>query len=214
MKEVLRAYVHPMFIGFLFYLFILLGHNSEFISGDSIKTWSAIISGTIFIYVLVYAVIHKKESIGIATFGFLTAQVLFSIGIPIAMIANKVFFTTKVIETPASLLERDNIELISNSTACYKIKYGTFINNVDTIIRYTKDNRDYERVKSYGFDDKHHRIKWLDSCSYVRISNKESITEYIKIGNIEQGVHQMYERPIATHVIEDETIRTLKELKE
>jgi len=212
MKEILKANSRSIFIGFLFYLFIFLGHNSQLISKDSIKTWTAIISGIIFLYLFIYMLITNRESIGVAAIGFFISQTLFSIGIPIFMITNKVFFTTNN-ELPESLLERDKIELVSNSLECDKIKYGVFFDGIDSIIRYSENNQDYELIKITGFQEKLYRIKWLDSCSYVRIVNEGSVTEYVKIGNIQPESHQMYEKPITTHRIEDERIRTLFVIK-
>ncbi len=211
MKQFIKANIRPIFIGFSFYLFILLGHNSEFISNDSIRVWTAIISGVIFIYLIAYASIDNKKSIGIAAIGFLFAQVLFSIAIPIFMIVNQVFFTNQSQKEQISLLKKNNIELISNSMECYKIKYGTFLNGIDTIIRYSEDNKDYELIKTVGFEDKLNRIRWLDSCSYIRIINN-SVIKYIRLGNIKNGKHQMYEKPTVTHKMEVEEIKTLIEL--
>ena len=213
MKEILKSIIRPIFFGFLFYLFILLGYNADFISNDSIRTWTAIIAGTLFMYLIVYAAINKKESFGISALGFYITHILFSIGMPIFLIINQVFFTDHNKIEPKSLIEKDKIEFVSNPIDCNKIKYGTFLNGIDTIIRYSENNKDYELVKTVGFEDKLNRIKWLDSCSYVRIINKGSVTKYIRLGNIKNGEHQMYEKPAITHKMSEENIKTLTELK-
>ncbi|CAH8294699.1 hypothetical protein EV196_108171 [Mariniflexile fucanivorans] len=123
-------------------------------------------------YLIVYAVINKKESFGISLLGFYIPHILFSIGLQIFLIINQIFFTDHDKNEPKSLLEIEKIELVSNPIDCNKIKYGTFVNGIDTIIRYSENNKDYELIKTIGFEDKLNRIKWLDSCSYVRIINK------------------------------------------
>ncbi|WP_040254769.1 hypothetical protein [Psychroserpens mesophilus] len=213
MKEILKSIIRPIFFGFAFYLFILLGYNTNFISNDSIRTWTTIIAGTLFIYLIVYAAINKKESFGISAIGFYITHILFSIGLPIFLIINQVFFTNHIKNEPQSMLEKDKIEFVSNPIDCNKIKYGTFINGIDTIIRYSENNKDFELIKAIGLEDKLNRIKWLDSCSYVRIINNGSMKEFIQLGNIKSGEHQMYEKPAITHKMSEEHITTLTELK-
>lgn len=213
MREILKSIIRPIFFGFLFYLFILLGYNADFISNDSIRTWTTIIAGTLFMYLIVYAAINKKESFGISALGFYITHILFSIGMPLFLIINQVFFTDHNKSKPKSLIEKDKIEFVSSPKDCNKIKYGTFLNGIDTIIRYSENNKDYELVKTVGFEDKLNRIKWLDSCSYVRIINKGSVTKHIRLGNIKNGEHQMYEKPAITHKMSEENIKTLTELK-
>ena len=215
MKEALKSVIRPIFIGFLFYLFILMGYNAALISNDSLRTWAAIITGTIFIYLIIYAAISEKESFGISAIGFYITHILFSIGMPVFLIINQVFFTdrNKHENKSKSWLEKDEIEFISNPIDCSKIKYGTFLNGIDTVIRYSEDNKDYELIKAIGFEDKLSRIKWLDSCSYVRIKNNGSVAKYIKLGNIKNAHHQMYEKPVITHKMTEENINTLMELK-
>jgi hypothetical protein len=162
---------------------------------------------------MVYAAINKKEYFEISAFGFYIAHIIFSIVVPIFMIVNQVFFTDHSLKKPNSLIEKENIEFISNPLECHKIKYGTFLNGIDTIIRYSENDKDYELVKITGLDDKLNRIKWLDSCTYVRIINKGSVTEYIRLGNVENEKHQMFEKPSITHKMEEEKITTLTEIK-
>lgn len=213
MKETLKVIIRPLFFGFLFYLFILLGHNANLISHDSIRTWTAIIAGTLFMYLIVYTVINKKESFGISAIGFYITHFLFSIGTPIVLITNQVFFADLNKNGPKPLIEKDEIEFVSSPIDCNKIKYGIFLNGIDTIVRYSENNKDYELVKTVGLEDKINRIKWLDSCSYVRITNKGSVIKYIRLGNIKNTEHQMYEKPAITHQISEENIKTLRELK-
>ncbi|MCK7591440.1 hypothetical protein M0G43_12710 [Subsaxibacter sp. CAU 1640] len=213
MKDVLKSIIRPMFFGFLFYLFILLGYNAHFISKDSIRTWTAIIAGTLFIYLIVYAVIHRKESFEIGALGFYIAHILFSIGMPIFLIINQVLFTDRTKNAPKSLLQKNNMELVSNPIDCNKIKYGKFLYGIDTIIRYSENKVDYELIKTIGYDDQLNRIRWLDSCSYVRVTDKGLVTKFIKLGNIKNGEHQMYEKPGGTHTMSEENIKTVTELK-
>ena len=213
MKKILKSIIRPILFGFSFYLFILLGHNADFISKDSIRTWTAIIAGTLFMHLIVYAAINRRERFEISVLGLYIAHILFSIGMPIFLIVNQVFFTDHHRNEPKSLLEKNKIEFISIPMDCNKIKYGTFLNGIDTIIRYSENNKDYELIKIVGFEDELNHIKWLDSCSYVRVRNKGSVTKYIRLGNIENGQHQMYEKPAIMHKMIEEDIKTLIELK-
>ncbi|GAA3594652.1 hypothetical protein Q4Q39_06990 [Flavivirga amylovorans] len=213
MKQILRATIRPIFIGFLFYLFVLLANNSGFIAEDLIRTWTTLIAGVLFLYLIAFAAIKDRKSFGIATIGFSIAHLLFSIGMPVFMIINEVFFVDHSKKPPRSLLEKDNIQIIVDFKKCHKIRYGTFILAYDTIIRYSENNKDYEIVKTFDSQTTN-RIKWLDSCSYVRFNEDNGLTsEYLRLGNFKGGTHDIYSKPTNLHKLSDEKIEMASELK-
>ena len=213
MKQILKATIRPIFIGILFYLFVLLANNSELIAEDLIRTWTTLIAGALFIYLIAFAAINHKKSFDIAAIGFYIAHLLFSIGLPIFMIINKVFFVDYSEKPPRSLLEKENIEIVVDFKECHKIKYGTFMLDSDTIVRYSENNKDYETVKTFDSQITN-RIKWLDSCSYVRLDENNGLTsEYIRLGNFKDGIHDIYSKPTSLHKLSDEKIETASKFK-
>ncbi len=112
MRQILRATIRPIFIGILFYLFVLLANNSGVIAEDLIRTWTTLIAGVLFLYLIAFAAI-----------GFSVAHLIFSIGMPVFMIINEVFFVDHSKKPPRSLLEKENIQIIIDFKECHKIKY-------------------------------------------------------------------------------------------
>ncbi len=83
----------------------------------------------------------------------------------------------------------------------------------DTIVRYSENNKDYEIVKTFESQITN-RIKWLDSCSYVRLDDSNGLTsEYIRLGNFKEGIHDFYSKPTSLHKLSDEKIEMARELK-
>lgn len=207
------ASIRPLFLGGLFYLFILLANNAQWISKDAIKTWTAIIAGSLFLYLIAYAAIYQRKNLMLAGVGFSLVGLLFSICIPLYLITNKILFTENTKKTTQLNQEANKFSIIDNDGECQKIKYGTFVYGIDTIIRYSEDCKDYELLKIYGIEAELHAIKWLDSCSYVTLDNRSSVLEYIKLGNFDGENHQMYIKPVTTNSLKNEEIKTMTHVK-
>ena len=210
-----KTIIGPLIVGILFYTFIFLGLNFELISNNSILTWVAIIGGTILLYIICFGILKSPKKNTLGVLGVVIAKVLISIGVPMFLIFSELYSPPKTIEEkPHSLLEKDKIKFESISHQCNRIKYGKFSNGIDTIIRYRENDKDFELVKSFN-KEKNNRIKWLDSCSYIRIDERNnSISRYVRLGNFKNSSHQMYSKPSISHKMEDEKMETVFELKE
>ncbi len=106
--------------------------------------------------------------------------------------------------TYRSILEKENINFKSNGFECSKIKYGSFTNGTDTIVRFIEKGKNYELTKSLGIETLM-RIKWMDSCSYVKLNSNNSVYEYIRLGNFESEQHYIHSKPGDYHSITDES---------
>ena len=211
-KEALKLIALPMILGAMFYFFVLLGYNYKVITDSTIKTWIALIAGTILMYFIVFGAITNKDSISVGIYGFYISKIVFGICAPVVMLFLQLIYPTQKIDPPKSLLEKENVVFIFNNGNCFKAKYGTFITDTDTIIRYLKNNRNYEIIKSISQEEKRFQIRWLDSCSYARLSNNNAVVAFVQLGNFENNKHQMYSKPGITHYIDKEKIITVEQI--
>lgn len=205
--------VKSILIGVLFYTFFLLGLNVNLVSKNTLLSIFTIIGLTILLYVIIFDYIKNKENIGFGILGFTLAKIAFRVIFPFFLIFYKIEKHKEEISAPQSILEQKNISFKKNATECQKIKYGTFVCGYDTIIRLKKDNKDFEIVKNFK-EEKLYQIKWLDSCTYYRVNNKNmSIEEIISMGNFQSYGHYIYSKPAITHELKDERVLFTREIK-
>ncbi len=208
-----KKIILPIIIGFLFYLFLLIGENADIISKDKTFSLISIGLGAMLLYVIVFGILQNKDNLTFGFAGLVFAQVFFSIGIPILVIIYKIYFLDYETKMPESLIEKDKIVFKTDSKKYLEIKYGVFVKGYDTINRFTKDNYDFELIKTFN-GEKLYKIKWLDSCSYCRINQRNnSVAEIVKIGNFTNGKHEMYIKPAVTHKMEEERIESAYKIK-
>jgi hypothetical protein len=194
----------------ILYVFLFIGKNADVFSNNSTIGWIGMALGVLVLYGLGFGVLNNITNLELGYSGFKLSTLFFGLLIPLAIFIYNFSFNEP--ETKySSLLEKENITLISNNKACSKIKYGSFTNGSDTIVRYSENNFDYELIKTLDQQFKN-RIKWLDSCSYVRIENNNSVSRYIRFGNFENDFHYMYGKPASVHNINNETYEMILEI--
>lgn len=200
-----RNILLPFIIGIGFCLFIMLGINSDFISGYSYINIFAIILGAFVLYAGIFGIINNSTNLLLGIGGFQFGRVFLSMLFLLAAFLFERFIWPDEPEYK-SLLEKENFVLKPDFKECHKVKYGKFIAGGDTILRFIKDKKDYETI--YAIDDVGtYRINWLDSCSYYRVVERSgSVKEVIKLGNFNGPFHDMYIRPAALHYINEEKI--------
>lgn len=167
--------------------------------------------GAVVLYGIVIGAINNLTNLDLGFAGYKLSSLLFGLVIPLGL-----FLYNNYHKTPkpsySSLLEKENITLKSNNKECVRIKYGSFTNGTDTIVRYSENSRDYELIKSSAKEIKN-RIKWLDSCSYVRLENINSVSDYIRLGNFEDNQHYRYTKPGVPNYTDQETYEMIITIK-
>ncbi|MFI0427949.1 hypothetical protein [Mariniflexile sp. HMF6888] len=203
----------PAIFGLFFYLFITLGANANLISQSKILNILGISLGVLGLYGIVIGMLKNNTNLAIGLAGFNIGRFLFGFIIPIVVSVYKFYFYIPS-DHYNSILEKENIEFTVDFKECHKIKYGTFIvQNYDTIIRYNENNKDYEIVKTFDSQTTN-RIKWLDSCSYLRFNESNGLaSEYLRLGNFEGRTHYLYSKPSSSHKLSDEKIEMVIEVK-
>ena len=197
----------------LFTLFVLFGRNSELVSKSAFLTWTGIIGGAILLYVFVFGIIRDIDYLSFGLLGFYLGKIFFALSIPICLLVYDYYNPREISYQPKSLLEKEGISLKKDFEKCQNIRYGTFWNGYDTIIRYSKDKRDYETIKSFDGNIEY-VLKWMDSCSYLRVHEKSGLVEsHVQIGNFENGFHSMYMKPAKFHRLEEQRIQQIVTIK-
>ncbi len=207
-KRYFKEIIGPIITGFLFYFFVILGANVRLISNNVILL-TGIIGGIILLYSIIHGIIRAPyRNLILGVFGSGVAEATMWLGLfPTALFFDNTNFSSlKKIET-------NPIEFQENSSLCHKVKYGTFSNGMDTIIRYSENGQDFELTKSSN-QEKQCKIEWLDSCTYVRINkSNNALTRYVKIGVFMDNSHQLYSKPAGSDNFEGEKIETFFELQ-
>jgi len=202
----------PALFGLLFYVFLTLGINAQLISKSKTLNLVGISLGILSLYGLVIGVLRNRMNLALGYAGFNIGRFLIGFILPIAVTIYQHYFY----EPPKqydSILEKKNIRFVTDFKKCHKIKYGTFLIGLDTIIRYSENNKDYESIKRRGSQITN-RIKWLDSCSYIRFDESNGLTSgYVRLGNFEQDLHYMYSKPARTHYLSEEKIEPVVNLR-
>lgn len=202
----------PALFGLLFYLFLTLGVNYRLISKSKTFNLIGISLGILSLYGIVIGVLKNRMNLVLGYAGFTIGRFLIGIILPIIITIYQYYFY----EPPKlynSILEKENIRFATDFKKCHKIKYGTFFTGHDTIIRYFENNKDFELIKGYDGQITN-RIKWLDSCSYVRFDESNGLTsDYVRLGNFKQNLHYMYSKPSRTHYLTDENIEMVISIK-
>jgi hypothetical protein len=196
----------PAIFGMLLYIFLFLSQNWEVFSNNTTISWIAMLLGAVVLYGIVIGAINNLTNLDLGFAGYKLSSLLFGLVIPLGL-----FLYNNYHKTPkpsySSLLEKENITLKSNNKECVRIKYGSFTNGTDTIV-----SRDYELIKSSAKEIKN-RIKWLDSCSYVRLENINSVSDYIRLGNFEDNQHYRYTKPGVPNYTDQETYEMIITIK-
>ena len=186
----------------LLYIFLFIAQNANVFNNNTVTIWVGMLFGIVVLYGIVFGILNNITNLELGIVGFKLSTLFFGLVIPISLFAYNQFIKKPTV-THASLLEKENIQLIVNNKACEKIKYGTFTNGTDTIIRFFEKNQDFELLKTPTQQFKN-RIKWLDSCTYITLKN-QSLIKYIKLGNFENEQHYRYCKPGNYHNISEES---------
>lgn len=189
--------------GFILYILLFIGENSEYFADNSTVMWIGMLLSILFLYGLVIGIVNNITNLELGLAGLKLSSLFIGLIIPIGLFSYNYFYKEAPIKY-SSLLEKNNIKLITNPNACYGIKYGTFTNGIDTIIRYSEKHINYELIKTTN-QQFTNRIKWLDSCSYLRLEKNNSVSRYIRLGNFESDIHFMYSKPASVHNINEES---------
>lgn len=187
----------------LVYLFLYLGSNAELFSNNTTVNWISLILGTIAIYTITIGAIKNLTNIEIGFVSYKFSSILFALIIPISIFCYNYFRPKDEPIKYTSLLDKENIVFVVNNSECSKVKYGTFTNGTDTIVRFIRDGKNYELTKLLNKETLF-EIKWLDSCSYAKIKKNNSLIEYIRLGNFDNDTHYKYTKPGHLHNIDKE----------
>lgn len=205
--------IKSILVGALLYFFFLLGFNANLVSRNVLLSFFTIAGLSILLYIIIFDYIKNKNNIGFGIFGFILAKIAFRVIFPFILFFYTIEKNKDEILTPQSILEEKNISFEKNATECQEIKYGTFVCGYDTIIRFKKDSKDFEIVKTPK-EKKQYHIRWIDSCTYYRINNNNMILEeIISMGNFLSYGHYLYSKPAVTHELKDERILFTREVK-
>ncbi|NQY06584.1 MAG: hypothetical protein HRT68_10470 [Flavobacteriaceae bacterium] len=185
----------PAFIGILFYVLVIIGINIDLLPKNKYLIWGIIILWAILVYTIVFGLINNQKNLVYGALGIYLMKIFFAIVMPIFTIIYKIYIFEHKKENDNSTLVKE--KAYDNQKDCYHVKYGVFVNRLDTIIRYSKNERDYERVK---LEDQEHtyKINWIDSCSYVRVNNNGLVLKYVRLGDFDNSIHNMYLKSFGT----------------
>ena len=202
----------PALFGILFYIGLFLGRNSDLLNDYPILHLFGISVLVVSLYALVFGIIKNPLNLAVGTSGFKIAAILIVLLLPFGVFVYQKFYY-KPEKQYKSLLEKEQIAIIPNGTECIKNKYGVFTNGYDTIIRFKRNNVDYEQIKSFKKEEAL-RIKWVDSCVYYAVKNNGLLVRIERLGNFKYDeTFEQYSKPAAIHEISEERILLLKKIK-
>ena len=202
-----KQYILAVFAGELFFIFFILGQNANIFKSNIYVNIAGIILGTLLLYSLVITLISSnKINYNLVGLGYARAYIIFIATFFISIFVKQFIFTRDTI-IPKTIIEQEQLEFTSNFKDCYTLKYGTFlIDDRDTIIRYTKNNKELETLITNG-KSTIYAIKWIDSCTYIRIDRTSKIAaSKVKLGNINELFHNLYISPVGFHKIDNEQV--------
>ena len=172
------------------------------------------ILGVILLYLFVLGVLRKNKNDKYLLFsGLQRAYFIFTITFLANTIVNYLFFKEEK-SNYKTIVEKEKIQFKSDFKACYQLKYGTFlVDDLDTIIRYSENKKDFEKVKSKGIE-KEYLIEWIDSCTYSRIDKKSKLLiNKIQLGNINEFYHNALIVPGSFHKLKEQMFLNVVKLK-
>lgn len=202
-----KQYILAIFAGELFFIFFILGQNANIFKSNVYVNIAGIILGILLLYSFVITLISSnKINYNLIGLGYARAYIIFITTFFISIFVKQFIFTKDII-TPKTIIEQEQLEFTSNFKDCYTLKYGTFlVDDRDTIIRSIKNNKELETVIT---NDKTnvYAVKWIDSCTYLRINTKSGLVAYkVKLGNINEVFHNLYISPAGLHKINNEKV--------
>lgn len=202
-----KQYILAILAGELFFIFFILGQNANIFKSSIYVNIVGIILGTLLLYSLVITLISSsKINYNLVGLGYARAYIIFIATFFISIFIKQFLFTKET--TPVkTIIEREQLEFVSNYKDCYMLKYGTFlVDDRDTIIRNIKNNKELETVITNGKTNVFN-VKWIDSCTYLRINTKSGLVAYkVKLGNINEVFHNLYISPAGLHKLGDEKV--------
>jgi len=210
-KNLPKNIILPALIGAAFYFLLLFAENRFLVSQNQILTWIGVILGAITMYGIAIGTSKNAWNIELFFSGLRLSSIFFGILICLILYGIGYFYESKEKKFD-SLLEKNGINLVSDNKKCINVKYGIFTNGFDTINRYREKGQDFESIKSNSFKEKY-RIKWIDSCMYIRIENQSAITT-TTLGNFENDTHYAFIRPSALHYIEEESYQMIIKIED
>jgi len=163
----LKDYI-SMFLGIVTYIAILFYRAGHFGGEKFNHSITLIVLLTSILYGLVAVAIWGKEYFLRLYLFFMLTAFSFAVLSPFILIGIKVYsYNNKKKEL---ILAKSNKEInfVTDSCDCKKLRYGTFSIGKDTIYRYKTDTGDYYNIKyaNFSFVVNAKKIEWINGCEY------------------------------------------------
>ena len=201
----------PALFGLVFYVAMFLGGNWALLKAYPILNLLGIFCCAAFLYAFVFGVIKNPLNLAVGVSGFKWSRILVGLILPFILFVYQRFFY-KPKEQFNSLLQKEQKFMERDSERCISMKYGTFTDGRDTVIRFQEDKRDFELIKSSG-EEATTRITWIDSCMYYTVSEKGLVLKIVQLGNFDaDGSFEEYSKPGFIHELDDEKILRLRKV--
>ena len=202
-----RGAIIALIIGNLFGWFFLFGRNSNWFEDKQSLIPIFLIVGVLLLYISVIGIVRNRSNLAFGVFGIFLSKFT---SIPLVFLVN--FITTTNYKNQPKK-EKSKIEILKDTSLCESIKYGTFTNGLDTIIRVNEKGKEYEISLLNNISTKC-RIKWIDNCSYMVIAKSGLVTKFVQIGDFINGnSHDLYVKPPAMGKTVEESISRYKIIK-
>ncbi|PSG86571.1 hypothetical protein [Aurantibacter aestuarii] len=177
--KLIKAYNGSVLVGILAYAFYFFAINATYFSGKEGYTYYALGFGTFTLYAVIYYLL-KKDWLRLTIVGTVFGICIVTAGIYIK--ASEIYQT---ISNRKSKLQKSVIIKVEpkkslDTLNCIKYRYGSFLMDNDTLIRFKKGSNDLQ-----SFKNEIKAITWTSPCSYYIISKNNVVLSTYNLNTFE-----------------------------